>query len=155
MNVVMAWVLGGVALLTIAGLAFYAYRLWREVKRREAFKLDEVRRAHEQCLTSLEIIARAMLEGQMDLIEGALRCKVLLEIIDPALIQRRSFNVFYVVYSRTTHLHTHSARKDLTSEARRQEDRERQTVAEEFASPLASAAREILVFKQEWPASLH
>lgn len=155
MSVAMAWVMGVIALLIILGMAFYAYRLWKEVKRREEFKLNEVKRAHEQCLSSLGIIAKAMLEEQMDPVEGALRCKVLLEIIDPQLIQRESFQVFGEVHSRTVHLHTHSSRKALSPEARRSEDRERQTIAKTFGSALKKAAGEILTFKQEWPTSLH
>ncbi|WP_431023290.1 DUF2489 domain-containing protein [Halomonas sp. H5] len=143
------------ALLILAGLSGYAWSLWREVKRREAFRADELRRAHEQCLEGLDAVARAMLSEQVDITEGALRCKVMLEIIDPRLIEREDFRVFGEVHARTAHLHTHSARQALSPRERFKEDKERLAVEDELKVSALAAAKAILVFKQRWPQSLH
>lgn len=155
MSEMMAWVLAGLAVVILAGLGAYAFTLWKEVRRREAFKRDEVERANQQCLYSLDAIARSMISRQVDLVEGSMRCKVLLEIIDPTLLERTDFRVFADVHERTSHLNTHSARKELTLKERLDEDRQRMDVEAEFETPLIKAARGVLVFKERWPQSLN
>ncbi|GGX79643.1 hypothetical protein GCM10007160_03750 [Litchfieldella qijiaojingensis] len=155
MSEMTAVILLGIALVIVAGLGAYAWTLWKEVRRREAFKRDEVRRANEMCLESLDAIAKAILQEQVDLTEGALRCKVLLEIIDPALMERQSFQIFGVIQSRTAHLHTHSAREALSPKERMKEDRQRWAIEEEHRQEVLDAARAVLEFKSSWPGSLH
>lgn len=154
MSEVTAWLLLGAAAIVVVGLGSYALTLWREVKRREAFRRDEIRRANDNCLESLGMIASAMLVEQVDLVEGSLRCKVLLEIIDPGLLDRPEFRVFGEVHQRTGHLHTHSARQALTPRERLQEDRQRLAVEDELQGNVREAAGAVLDFKQRWPASL-
>ncbi|MGC3872376.1 DUF2489 domain-containing protein [Halomonas sp. GXIMD04776] len=154
MSEIIAWGLLGIAIIVIIGLAGYALTLWREVKRRRTFREEEVRRANDNCLESLDVIARAMLAEQVDLIEGSLRCKVLLEIIDPALLERPTFKPFDDVHQRTAHLHTHSARRELTPRERFKEDRERIGVEEALHDDIQAAAAAVIDFKQQWPASM-
>ncbi|MCI0511218.1 uncharacterized protein DUF2489 [Chromohalobacter marismortui] len=151
MSVEMGWSLVALAVLVVAGLIGYAWRLWREVQRREAAREEELARAHRNCLESLEAIATAMLGDQVDLVEGALRCKVMLDIIDPALLDREGFKVFDEIHRRTAHLHTHSSRQDLSAKQRFAEDRERIALQEERYTALHEAARQVLTFKREWP----
>lgn len=155
MNEMTAWLLLGAAVILVTGMGIYALTLWREVRRREAFRRDEIRRANDNCLDSLGMIASAMQAEQVDLIEGSLRCKVLLEIIDPSLLDRSEFRVFAEVHQRTGHLHTHSARQALTPRERMHEDRQRLTVEEELRGSVLEAAGAVIDFKQRWPASLH
>jgi hypothetical protein len=150
-----AWLLLGAGVIAVIALGGYAMVLWREVKRREALKKAEVQRANDNCLQSLELIATAMLNEQVDSIEGSLRCKVLLEIIEPALVARSSFQVFAEVHQRTSHLHTHSARRELSPRERMREDRERLVVEDELRDSILQAAHAVLDFKQRWPTSLH
>lgn len=155
MSVALFWSLAALALAIVAGLAFYAHTLWKEVRRRQAFRDDEMRRARENCLFSLGALAAAMRAEQIDLVEGALRCKVLLEIIDPGLVEREAFRVFSTVHAETRHLHTHSARKELTSRQRMEEDRQRMAVESTHKRALLDAAQAVETFKQRWPESLH
>ncbi|NIC04091.1 DUF2489 domain-containing protein [Billgrantia bachuensis] len=155
MTTTTALILLAVSLAIVAGLAAYAFTLWQEVKRREAFREEELRRAHENCLSNLEIVASSLLQEQVDITEGAWRCKLLLDILDPSLIERPGFQAFGEVYSRTQHLHTHSARKQLTPRERMREDRERLEVEAEWRQPVLAAAEELLAFRRGWPGSLH
>ena len=155
MSEMTVWLLLGSAVIVVGGLGGYALSLWREVRRRDLFRREEVRRANDNCLESLDIIARAMLADQMDLTEGSLRCKVLLEIIDPQLLDRPSLHVFAEVHQRTAHLHTHSSRRALTANQRLQEDRQRLAVENELRDNVLDAARAVIDFKQRWPTGLH
>lgn len=151
MSAVMGWSLAGLAVLIIAAMSGYAWRLWREVKRRDEARREEVERANRNCLESLEAIAMAMLGDQVDLVEGALRCKVMLDIIDPSLLERDAFRVFADIHRLTEHLHTHSARQALSAKQRFAEDRERIALQEARQGELHEAARQVLIFKREWP----
>ncbi|PMR75042.1 DUF2489 domain-containing protein [Billgrantia endophytica] len=155
MTTTTALILLALGLAIIAGLGTYAFTLWREVKRREAFRRDELRRAHENCLENLEMVASSLLQEQVDVTEGAWRCKVLLEILDPRLLERPAFQPFGEVHARTQHLHTHSARKALTPRDRMREDRERLAIEDELRQPVLEAAAAVLEFRRGWPASLH
>lgn len=139
----------------IIGLAFYALTLWKEVRRRQRFHEDELRRAHENCLENLEIVASALVQEQVDITEGAWRCKQLLDILDPQLLERPSFKPFGEVYRLTQHLHTHSAREKLSPRDRMREDRERLAVEDEWRKPVLEAAQAALHFHKNWPNSLH
>lgn len=150
-----AWLLLGSVVVIVGGLGIYALSLWREVKRRDLLRHEEVRRANDNCLESLDVIARAMLADQMDLTEGSLRCKVLLEIIDPQLLERPALHVFTEVHRRTAHLHTHSSRQALTPYQRLQEDRQRLAVEDELRTGVLDGALAVIEFKQRWPASLY
>lgn len=155
MTTTTALILAGLGLTLIAGLAAYAVTLWQEVHRREAFRREETQRAHENCLENLELVASALLQEQVEVTEAAWRCKVLLEILDPKLLEREAFRAFGEVHARTRHLHTHEARKALTPKQRFQEDRERLAVEAEWREPVRAAAREVLAFRARWPAGLH
>ena len=155
MTTTTALILLAVGLAIVAGLAAYAFTLHKEVKRREGFREAELRRAHENCLSNLEIVASSLLQDQVDITEGAWRCKLLLDILDPQLIERPGFQAFGEVYARTQHLHTHSARKQLTPRDRMREDRERLEIEAQWRQPIMAAAEEVLRFRQRWPESLH
>jgi hypothetical protein len=143
------------ALAIIAALGAYAFTLWREVRRRRDAREEETRRAHANCLDNLEMVASALVQEQVDVTEGAWRCKVLLEILDPNLIERSEFMAFGEVHARTRHLHTHSARQALTPKQRFQEDKERLAVEDEMRAAVLAAAARALEFRRNWPASLH
>ena len=155
MTMTTALVLLALGTVIIIGLAVYAFRLWKEVRRRQAFHEDELRRAHENCLENLQIVASALVQEQVDITEGAWRCKLLLDILDPQLIERPSFQPFGEVYRRTRHLHTHSARQKLSPRDRMREDRERLTVEAEWRESVLQAAQAALQFHKNWPNSLH
>ncbi|MCK2183260.1 DUF2489 domain-containing protein [Halomonas getboli] len=150
-----ALILLGIAVAIVAGLAAYAVTLWREVRRRKVFREDELRRAHENCLENLELVASALQQQQVDVTEGSWRCKTLLDILDPSLVERPEFQAFGEVHGRTRHLHTHSARQALTPKERFQEDRERLAVEDEMRAAVIEAAGAVLRFRRDWPASLH
>lgn len=143
-------ILAIIALIIIAGLGYYALKLRREVKVREARREEEFKQARANCLESLEAIARAMQAGQVDLVEGGLRCKVLVEILDTSLAEDEVIGVFGTLHGRVSHLHTHSARQALSPRERMTEDRERAAVEEELAERLQQAADRVLENMDHW-----
>ncbi len=155
MSSTVALLLFVVAVLIIAGLVVYAHKLRTEVKRREAFRLEEERRAQQNSLENLDYVVSALVQEQVDITEGSWRCKVLLEIVDPSLSERPEFQAFADVYSRTRHLKTHSARKQLTPRERMQEDKERLAVEDEMRPAVLAAAAEVIKWRAKGPSALH
>ncbi|WP_252108525.1 MULTISPECIES: DUF2489 domain-containing protein [unclassified Halomonas] len=139
----------------VIGLSAYAITLRKEVKRREAFRLEEDQRAQQNSLENLDYVASALVQEQVDITEGSWRCKVLLEIVDPSLTKRQEFQAFADVYNRTRHLKTHSARKQLTPRERMQEDKERLEVEAEMRPGVLKAARAVLEWRAKGRSALH
>lgn len=138
------------AVLIIVGLSIYAWRLWGEVKRRRAFRAAEIDRANQNCIDSLDALSQAMAERQVDMVEGALRCKVLLDIIDNRLVDREAWRVLGEVQAEAEHLHTHQARRELSPRERHREDRQREEMAQRHEHRLHLAAIELRQFCRDW-----
>lgn len=155
MNAVTVFLLLAIALIVIVALAAYAMKLRREVKKREQFRLDEDRRAQTNSLENLDLVVSALIQEQVEITEGAWRCKVLLEIIDPSLTERADFRPFAEVYQRTQHLKTHSARKTLTPRERMQEDRERLEVEDQWRNEVLKAAEAVRQWRLQGAKALH
>ncbi|WP_249976723.1 DUF2489 domain-containing protein [Vreelandella olivaria] len=155
MNSTVALVLLALGGAIIIGLGAYALTLRKEVKRREAFRLDEERRAQQNSLENLDYVVSALVQEQVDITEGSWRCKVLLEIVDPSLTERPEFQAFADVYNQTRHLKTHSARKQLTPRERMQEDKERLAVEDKMRAAVLSAAAEVIKWRAKGPSALH
>lgn len=144
-----------VAMAVIAGLAVYAYRLRQEVKRRDAFRVAEDQQAQLNSLENLDWVTAALVQEQVDVTEGAWRCKVLLEIIDPSLTERPDFKAFSELYEQTKHLKTHSARQQLTPRERMQEDRERLEAERQMRSEVLAAAQAVIAWRNKGGQGLH
>lgn len=155
MNSTGALFLLAVAIAVIVGLCLYAWSLRKEVSRREAYRRDEDVRAQQNSLENLDYVAGALVQDQVDITEGAWRCKVLLEIIDSSLTERTEFKAFAEHYSRTQHLKTHSARQQLTPRERMQEDKERLIVENDMREAVLNAAQEVLNWRAKGTNALH
>jgi len=155
MSLASALLLLSVAVVVIAGLAGYAYRLREEVKRRDAFRVAEDQQAQLNSLENLDWVTAALVQEQVDVTEGAWRCKVLLEIIDPSLTERPDFQAFSELYERTKHLKTHSARQQLSPRERMQEDRERLEAEQQLRSDVLAAAQAVITWRQKGRQGLH
>ncbi|TVP51383.1 MAG: DUF2489 domain-containing protein [Halomonas sp.] len=155
MNSTVALMLMSVAIAIIVGLGFYAFSLRKEVSRRDAFRVEEDARAQQNSLENLDYVASALVQEQVDITEGAWRCKVLLEIVDPSLVEKPEFQAFSEHYNRTRHLKTHSARHQLTPRERMQEDKERLMAEEDMRKAVLEAAKAVLVWRAKGPNALH
>ncbi|SBR48612.1 MULTISPECIES: DUF2489 domain-containing protein [unclassified Halomonas] len=155
MGLTSAMLLLFVAIVVILGLAGYAYRLRQEVKRRDAFRVAEDQRAQLNSLENLDWVTAALVQEQVDVTEGAWRCKVLLEIIDPNLTEKPEFKAFSDHYQLTKHLKTHSARQQLTPRERMQEDRERLAAEEQMRSAVLAAAQAVITWRKKGGQGLH
>ena len=112
------------AALLLAALGGYALHLWRRVWRLQRQRQEAASASREQLREDLRILAGALLEEQLPLIEGAIRIKVLLDNYDPQLSQDSRSAVFQTLYAATADIPTHADWQALErSERRRHEVR--------------------------------
>lgn len=109
-----------VNLLVVAGLSVYIWRLLlkQKKKRLEAEqKLQEiaaeVREHRLYLIESLQVIAQSVINGEIPLVEACIRCKVLLDNLDPMLAQNEDFLVFNEVFEQSNHIPRMEAWKKL------------------------------------------
>lgn len=155
MSLSLAIILLVMGIAVITAMVIHAVKLRREVQRRDAFRHEEDTRAVTNSLENLDHVTSALVQGQVGITEGAWRCKVLLEIIEPSLAEREDFSAFADVYNRTRHLSTHSARSNLTPRDRMREDKERLEVESEMQSEVIQAARAVMQWRAEGGRTLH
>ncbi|MHA6492923.1 DUF2489 domain-containing protein [Pseudomonas borbori] len=128
----------------IAGLALYALHLWRQVwsLQRKQRKQDQQHRA--QLGADLRILAGSLLEGQLPLIEGAIRIKVLLDNYDHALSQDGRCEVFHLLYDATAQVPTHAGWQALDRAERRRHETHFNELELQHKAAARSAARWLL-----------
>lgn len=100
-----------VGLAVSAGALWFIVRLLGEQKARKEEnqrRLEEVaRKAQEHrayLVESLQVIAQTLMNDEMSVIEGSIRCRMLLDNLDPQLCRHDDFVVFSEVYEKTRHI---------------------------------------------------
>ena len=96
------------AVLVVAALGAYALWLWRRVWRQQRRQAEAEQQRHERLFGDLRILASSLLDGQLPLIEGAIRIKVLIDHYDPALSGHPHCAVFHQLYEASAHVPTHA-----------------------------------------------
>ncbi|MDX1452273.1 MAG: DUF2489 domain-containing protein [Oleiphilaceae bacterium] len=137
--------------LMIVGLAVYIVRTLRQIRsvqneiaQRQASQEAEMQAYQGRMRESLEVIARTMLDDQVELSEACIRLKVLIDNYDPDLHQQPGFAVFNEMYARLEHMPTHQARKDADKKWIRKLDKERFRLEKEYRDDLRMAGEKLL-----------
>lgn len=118
-----------VALLIIAGLAWYASRLLKKLKlQQEVIAQAKIART-TRLKESIEIIAKAMQQGECNLSEGVIRLAMLLMPFGKNL---QPYPAMMQLYEIVRHMPTHEARKTLEKRERMRFDLERESAEAKF-----------------------
>ncbi|WKE65453.1 DUF2489 domain-containing protein [Gallaecimonas kandeliae] len=138
----MTWLttLALLGVLVIAGLAFYLGKLLFMVKAQRQKREAAIAERNEKLLSSIHIIARAMLEEQCDFSEGAIRIRNLLDHLHPYKAYGERFPALFDLYKRVKDLPTHEARKELDKKELRRQDREREGWERELSDAIKAEA---------------
>lgn len=105
-------------LVVIVALATYAWVLWRRVWRQRQ-ELQRVSRERDERLAEdIRFLAQSLMTGQLPLIEGSIRIKVLLDNYQGALRSGIDTEVFTLLYDATADIPTHQGWKDLPKNER-------------------------------------
>ncbi|MGE8497736.1 MAG: DUF2489 domain-containing protein [Pseudomonas sp.] len=128
----------------IAGLAVYALYLWRRVWAQQRARRQTEREQHERLGSDLQILAGSLLDGQLPLIEGAIRIKVLLDNYDSALSRSERCQVFHHLFDATAHVPTHAQWKALDKTERRHHEKRFNELELQHKAAARAAARWLL-----------
>ena len=152
----MWYVLFGLGVLVVAGLAFYLgqilFQLRAQQQRQQKALLDhqEKQAKHQQyLLDSILLIGKATLEQQCELSEAALRIWVLLENLQPDLAQACRWPGLFAMYDCVKAMPTHEARKELDKKELRRQDHLRQQTEIQFKESIETDIRGLLELLQQ------
>lgn len=127
------WIIAfGLATLLVAGLSLYLGRLLRQLQQQKQQRQAEVQKEKQKknayLFESLDVIARAMQEGQCELSEGALRIWVLLDHLqlEQKPEAQQQCPALFQMYEVVKDMPTHQARKERDKKEIRHLDHIRQ-----------------------------
>jgi len=132
------------AVLVVGALAVYAAYLWRQVWARQRQQAEVGLALRQRLHDDLRVLASSLLDGQLPLIEGAIRIKVLLDNYDSALSLTPHTQVFQQLYQATAHVPTHASWKALSRDERRQHEARFAELSEAYQQQAHDAARWLL-----------
>lgn len=145
------WILIAISTGIAFFLLFYILKLWKKVKDLEATK-TEIENKQTASLNdfkleageSIKVIAQCIIDEQVDLSEGSIRIKVLLDHIAPELHEDARFSIFSKMYTATEHMPTHEARKQADKKLIKALDKERFELEVENKANIMNAAKALL-----------
>ena len=117
-----------IVILVVAGLTAWAIKLWLEVFHNRA-SARQTNEQHQQFLcSSLTILARCLVQQQINMTEGCIRIKTILDMLDSKLFKTDKYQVFTTMYDATIHMPIGEARKILKARERNHLDKERDSL---------------------------
>lgn len=140
-----------VNLLVVTGLSIFIWRLLskQKAKRVEAERklqeiAAEVREHRLYLIESLQVIAKSVINGEIPLVEASIRCKVLLDNLDPLLAQNEGLVVFNEVFEQSNHIPRMEAWKKLKGPQKLKYMGLIETLEAQYKSQIHSAAKNLL-----------
>jgi len=131
-------------------LSFIAWRLQRRVNKMEGLKveqqqeLEELKENHQQYLnSSIQILAKGIVEEQLTLTEGAIRISVLLDNLKISENHREEYSAFFQLAEATSHIPILDAWKKLPKKEKGRFDKERMSTEEQYKEFVIDAAKRI------------
>ncbi|MCG2582377.1 MAG: DUF2489 domain-containing protein, partial [Marinobacter sp.] len=94
----------------------------------------------QSMVESIQVIALAVEEDQVEYSEACLRLKGLLDHVAPELLEQSPFRVFQEVYDQIQHMPTHRARQATDTRFIEKMDKERIAIEEKHADAIRRAA---------------
>lgn len=135
------WLVAG--LIIIIALAVYALVLWRKVWATRAAKAEQERERNERLAQDIQFLAQSLVNGQLPLVEGSIRIKVLLDNYSGPRRADLNIGVFEVIYDATVHIPTHQQWKDLPSPERQQHEGQMQALEQQHKDEVERAAAQL------------
>jgi hypothetical protein len=143
------WLASAVGIVVSVFLGRFSLNTWKKIKTIEAAKEaheKEVKEKKDNAINSIKVIAQCMIDKQVELSEGCIRVKVLLDHVAPELHEDEKFSVFTKMYNATEHMPTHEARKKTDKRIIFKLDQERFKLEEDNEDEILRASKAILIY---------
>lgn len=135
------------ALSVIVMLSIKAFRILSQLKQQNKNTSGSKIQEKADLLMSIQDLAQSMLNNNLNITEGSIRIKVLLDHFDPQKKIRDEFIVFYELYSATEHMPRHKDRDKYTCDDLKIYDDEREKIEKNFQQRIFNACRKISDFE--------
>jgi len=135
--------------IVILGLCWYIWATSRELKVHRADQdqlLSDKKKQDKYLIDSLKVLATTILDDQVELSEGCIRIKVLLDHLDSNLHEHKSFKIFEEMYLATEHMPTHDARKNTDKHFTDKLDQQRFALEQKHREAIKSAAKALMEY---------
>jgi hypothetical protein len=77
----------------------------RLAQQEQAEKINKVREEkYTYVLDSLKVLSQALMSGQVGVVEGSIRIKVLIDHLDPEFHSKKAYKVFSDIFNETEHI---------------------------------------------------
>ncbi len=131
-------------LVAIPALTWFNYRQWMRIKQQK-ITLEEIKQhqiaTRSQLIESIRILALCILEEQVELSEGCIRIKVLLDHLAPELHQEPELQIFSQIHEALAHMPTHEARASTNKRFIFKLDQQRFRLERENKSAILAGAK--------------
>lgn len=129
------------ALVVVIAMASYAVHLLLALKKQKAVFRQARRNRVQRIKDSIEIIAKAMQNGDCNLSEGAIRLKMLLDPIGLSIKNYAALNQLFLVVEE---MPTHEARRELKNKERMRLDLTRESAEADLEQKIQSELTQLL-----------
>lgn len=115
--------LGMVIIVLLLVFIYKKYTALKRIRMEQQRQAERLRKAQTEknvyVQDSLKIISQALMTGQVGVIEGAIRVKVLIDHHDPDLHNNNAYSVFSDIFDATEHIPILKAWKELDKRSKR------------------------------------
>lgn len=115
-----------------------------------ANKEARVRQTHidekKNIVTSITVLCKLLLDEQVDIGEGCMRIKILIDHLDERLHQDKNYEIYSTVYELLAHMPRFTESSALTNREIRSFEKERKCVEKKYKMSVQSASRKLLAY---------
>lgn len=129
--------------VVVIALSIYAALLWRKVWRNKQVLARNYEERNARLEGDIQILAQGLTSGQLPVIEGAIRIKVLLDNYSGQRWTELNVQVFETIFDATAHIPTHQKWKDLPKAERRLHERQMETLEEKHSAEVQQIAAQL------------
>ncbi len=143
------WLVIGTGILISIFLLRFSYKTWQKIQRIEVAKnayQQKVAEKQQDAINSIKVLAQCMIDKQVELSEGCIRVKILLDHVAPKLHEDKSFSIFIKMYDALEHMPTHEARKQADKRLVFKLDQERFKLEEDNQQAILAASKALLAY---------
>jgi Protein of unknown function (DUF2489) len=144
-----SWVIIALGLVAIPALLLIIRKQWQRIKvverERDALALRREQQS-EELVRGINILCRSMIDDQVELSEGCMRVKILMDHLNASLHEDIRFGVFNEVYSQLEDMPRFKARKSVNKRFLNVLDERRSKIEAENREAILSASKELLAY---------
>jgi len=137
-------VAGFIVILGLCRFIWSKSQVLKVHKDAQAQLLSDKRKQDEYLIGSLKVLTTTILDDQVELSEGCIRIKVLLDHLDAKLHENDNFKIFEEMYLATEHMPTHETRKNTDKHFTDKLDQQRFALEKKHRAAIRSAAKALM-----------